>query len=184
MHLVLFSTSPHVFVSVSCLCCFISHVKQLQSTQSHFQKWPPLWAGVCEEHLTESFSGLRTFGISASSWWPSNVKAHLLDSHQHLSREALPPTSVPPSCSYSAYQTLWPHCVSAFWRDWWKGMWVKTPSGWGHATNRTERRCNKGRDLSLNLSSSLKGNSSLFWSHTSMRAINNTAHIESSRATI
>lgn len=108
---------------------------------------------VCEEPLTESFTGLQMFGISASSW------QRLLKTIKRRSASVgFPPTSVlqGPSSYFSAtflFVQRLPNImatsyrVSTFWRDWWKGMRVKTASGWGHVTNRTERRCNKGRDL-------------------------------------
>lgn len=41
---------------------------------------------------------------------PSNSEAHQLDTHQHLSLDALPPTSELP-CSCSTYQILWPRII-------------------------------------------------------------------------
>lgn len=140
---------------VSCLCCFISCIKQPQSSQSHSWKWHPAVSRslleFCEEHFKESFSGLQRFGISDSSW-----RRHLKAVKCWSASAGYPPTSVPlgPSSYFSATLLFVQHLpnimtrcyhVSAFWRDWWKGMWVKTPSGWGHMTNGTERSCNKGR---------------------------------------
>lgn len=172
MHLVLFSTSPHVFVFAFALLSMLLHLMQLQLSQLHSWKWPPTVSHplpeFCKEHLKESFSRLQRFGISASSWGQ-----HLKTVKRWSASAGCPPTSVllDPSSYLSTTLLFVQHLpnimttcyhVSAFWRDWWKGMWVKTLSGWGHMTTRTEELQQK--EEALTPSFPLKSNLSSFWS--------------------
>lgn len=184
MHLVLFSTLPLVFDSACSLLSVLLHLmhQHLQSSQSHSWKWPPAVSGSAPGFLQRTLKRkFQMFGISASSW-----RRHLNTVERWGASAGYPPTPVPlgPSSYFSATLLFTQHLanimttsyrVSAIWRDWWKGMWGKTPSGWGHMTNGTEEL--QQREETLTPLFPLKGNSSSFWSsHIQQHVITNTAH--------
>lgn len=150
MHLVLFYTSPHVFVFVFSLLYMLLHLMhQIAAIITiTFMKMSPCCEQLSARVLCRTFKRKfqRVTGVwnTASSW-----RRHLKAVKGWNASAGYPPTSVllGPSSYFSATLLFVQHLpnimttcyhVSAFGRDWWKGMWVKTPSGWVHMTNGTE----------------------------------------------
>lgn len=100
MHLVLFSTSLHV--SVSFYCFFISCVKQLQSSQSHLQKWPPRCELLSARVLWRTFN--RKFQRVTDVWNFSLQLTTAFQDHQTLKRICWIPTNICPARPFHLLQ--------------------------------------------------------------------------------
>lgn len=174
MHLVLFSTPPHVFVFAFSLLSMLLHLmhQHLQSSQSHSWKWPPAASRslpeFCEEHWRESFSGWQRFGILASSW-----QRHL--NTPRLKRICCIPINICPARPFlllqcylvvrTALSKYYDHVLSCFslLERLMKGN-VSKNTVWMRSHDSRNRQELQKRAETFTPSSPLKGNSSSFWS--------------------